>query len=736
MSRKINIFISYSHQDAEYLREDSLGGFLKGIQQDDSIAAEFWSDQRIATGESWDEEIKARIAESDIALVLVSQAFLNSSYCTDVEIGSFIARKVFIFPVILSACDWQRHKWLHSRQCLPGGEETVEEHYTEPGRRKRLFLKILQELRQRVEQIASQGPRRTTLLDTLKADMDIGPADNRFRLVKEIGGGGMGRIWLARDLEEEALEGSECYKALKVVNPLLRSDARALAALKREALRAARLSHPHIINVYGWRQGEDDWPFVVMDYLEGRDLDRLLLEEGQPGLRWERTLELLRPMADALDYAHKSRLIHRDLKPSNVFITTAGELKLLDFGLAYQLRHSRHLVAGQDMDSGGTPEYMPPEAFAAGQPHPAQDIYALACMAYELLTGEPPYKPAAAVQRNPQLLPDKPDALNDTAWAVLKSGFAYRREDRPTSAGELVRHLLKAQQAVVPDQFIHGWTTAQVQTLQQQVAEALGLPVVFRDKFRDGGEGPELVVIPGGAFTMGSSKNDKQAYEDEQPPHRVTVSTCYLMQFPVTRGLYQAVLGKGPSEWEERKDEKRLPANYVTWFDAVRFCNALSERCGLQPCYQIKGEQVEWNRQAEGYRLPTEAEWEYTVRAGTATSWFCGDDEKLLGRYAWYAENSSSNIHPVGEKEPNPWGLYDMMGNVWEWCWDWYGPYGADAVVDPVGPDGAGRRVLRGGAYWDEARNLRSALRLRLEPEVRSDAIGFRCVRAARRQPL
>ena len=145
MSRKINIFISYSHQDAEYLREDSLGGFLKDIEQEG--IAKFWWDKRIATGELWDEEIKARIVESDIALVLVSQAFLNSKYCTDVEIGGFIARKVFIFPVILSACEWQRHKWLDSRQFLPGGEETVEEHYTEKGRRRRLFYDILTALR-------------------------------------------------------------------------------------------------------------------------------------------------------------------------------------------------------------------------------------------------------------------------------------------------------------------------------------------------------------------------------------------------------------------------------------------------------------------------------------------------------------------------------------------------------------------------------------------------------------
>ncbi len=754
------------------MEEDSLLGFLKGIQQEG--IAEFWWDQRIATGDLWDEEIKAKIIDSDIALVLVSQAFLNSSYCTDVEIGGFIGRKVFIFPVILSACEWQRHKWLHSRQFLPGGEETVEEHYTEPGRRKRLFWKILSELRQRIEQLASQGPRRPTLLDSLKADMEIGPPDNRFRLVKEIGGGGMGRIWLARDLEEGALEGGDCYKALKVVNPLLRSDARALAALKQEAYRAARLSHPHIVNVYGWRQGEDGWPFVVMDYLEGHDLDRLLLEEGQPGLRWERTLELLRSMAEALDYAHQRSLIHRDLKPSNVFITTAGELKLLDFGLAYQLRQSSHLVAGQDMDSGGTPEYMPPEAFVAGQPHPAQDIYALACMAYELLTGEPPYKPVVAVQRNPLLLPDKPDVLNGAAWTVLKSGFAYRREDRPASAGDLVRCLLEAQQTVMikpallvshPDQFIHGWSTAQVQALQKQTAEALGLPVVFRDKFKDGGEGPELVLIPGGEFLMGSSDVDKQAdddkpekpqYDDEKPQHRVAVSTFYMARFPVTRELYRKIRRKYPLQGE---NDDPWPATSVSWFDAVQFCNVLSERCGLQPCYWFTGEQVEWDRGVDGYRLPTEAEWEYTVRAGTTTRWFGGDDASQMARYAW---GPSTGVHPVGQKEPNAWGLYDMIGNVWEWCWDWYGPYLADAAVD--GPNSGDTRVLRGGTYWYVPWNQRSlyrshshwyegwpsygyvvwssasrvahlAGRLRSVPKIRDGDIGFRCVRGPRRQP-
>ncbi len=156
----------------------------------------------------------------------------------------------------------------------------------------------------------------------------------------------------------------------------------------------------------------------------------------------------------------------------------------------------------------------------------------------------------------------------------------------------------------------------------------------------------------------------------------------------------------------------------------------------MQPCYRIGGDQVEWDSATEGYRLPTEAEWEYAVRAGTTTHWFCGDEEKELQRYACYNEDwNSSDVHPVGEKLPNPWGLHDMMGNVWEWCWDWYGPYPADAAADSVGPDGGDRRVLRGGAYWNVAWLLRSAGRNKVVTEDRYRDVGFRCVRGPRRQP-
>ena len=156
---------------------------------------------------------------------------------------------------------------------------------------------------------------------------------------------------------------------------------------------------------------------------------------------------MLEPIAAGLDYAHGQGILHRDLKPGNIFITQRQEIKLLDFGLAYRLHRSSTMVGIQETDASGTPEYMPPEAFVAGEPDKARDIYALACLTYEMLTGEPPFSPKAARLRNPELLPGKPSGLTEAAWEVLKSGLAYRKEERPDSAGELVRRLAVAQRA-------------------------------------------------------------------------------------------------------------------------------------------------------------------------------------------------------------------------------------------------------------------------------------------------
>ena len=239
----------------------------------------------------------------------------------------------------------------------------------------------------------------------------------------------------------------------------------------------------------------------------------------------------------------------------------------------------------------------------------------------------------------------------------------------------------------------------------------------------------EMVEIPAGKFLMGSSEDEQDRLPDEQL-HDVTLAAFRMAATAVTREQYQSVMGIDSAlEMENPKH----PVTDVSWFDAITFCNRASKAKGLDPSYQIIGRYVRWNPSANGYRLPTEAEWEYAARAGNQTRWFYGDEEQHLGEYAWFEANSYGQCHPVGELKPNAWGLYDMHGNVWEWCWDVYGSYPRLATQNPRGPGSwffptSKYRVLRGGSFQRAPGNLRSAHRDRSEPNFRFRLIGFRCV--------
>ncbi|HNE39545.1 formylglycine-generating enzyme family protein [Accumulibacter sp.] len=243
-----------------------------------------------------------------------------------------------------------------------------------------------------------------------------------------------------------------------------------------------------------------------------------------------------------------------------------------------------------------------------------------------------------------------------------------------------------------------------------------------------------LIDIPAGRFRMGSPPGEAGRSADEGPLHEVTLDAFACMPHPVTRGLYRKLMPQIKRNWIE-KDADDWPANRISWYDAVQFCNRLSDEDGLARCYEIEGTNVTWQHAADGYRLPTEAEWEYACRAGSETRYSFGDDAAELVRHAWYSANADGHPHAVGGLAPNAWGLHDMHGNVWEWCWDWFGDYPAEAEINPVGPVGGTWRVLRGGSFAFWAVVLRSAFRFRNWPVVGDEFIGFRCVRGPRRQP-
>jgi formylglycine-generating enzyme required for sulfatase activity len=239
--------------------------------------------------------------------------------------------------------------------------------------------------------------------------------------------------------------------------------------------------------------------------------------------------------------------------------------------------------------------------------------------------------------------------------------------------------------------------------------------------------GMKLALIPAGEFLMGSPDSDSDAYPPEMPQHPVRITQAfYLGVHEVTQGQYRAVTGQNPSHF---KGSDELPVEQVSWNDAIAFCNKLSEREGLKPYYSLDGAVQPGG---EGYRLPTEAEWEYACRAGSTTRFSFGDDAASVGEYAWYAGNSGSKTQPVGQKRPNAWGLYDMHGNVWEWCWDGYDEsyYRQSPVADPGGPAQAAGRVDRGGSWRRSPRFCRSANRSRLAPRNRNSRLGFRVARA------
>jgi formylglycine-generating enzyme required for sulfatase activity len=546
-------------------------------------------------------------------------------------------------------------------------------------------------------------------------------------VLERIGGGGMGEVFRAWDYR---LDRQVALKIPLDASPRVRQ---VLDRFHIEVEAVERLNHESLCKLLDHDVSHAP-PFLTMEYLDGGSLeDRVDAFQDHPAYQ---VIKLVRTLALGLEHAHRHGVVHRDIKPSNVLFGSDGKPRITDFGLA--------LLTDRPLDARitdahqvlGSLLYMAPEQLD-GPPAAMDrttDVYSLGVMMFRLLTGGFPYQSPVDDRHRYAIVQEIKQGLT-----VLPSS---RRADLDDRFDSVVR---KATERDPNRRF------ASMSALADALGDVIGLPptqsmLQIQERSARQGWDPsptepitphpaDLIVvrIPAGSFEMGSSENH---FGNEAPVHVVTLTRDFLLAvFPVTQVQYRNLMGDAAAPYFEGLDA--APMENVTWLDAVHFCNALSDVEGLTPYYRIDGERVT-SHGGPGYRLPSEAEWEYACRAGCgAGAYSFGSDPSLLLRHAWFRDNSQDSVQPVGSWPANPFGLHDMHGNVWEWCWDWFGPYDPAACVDPVGPGCGTARVLRGGSWDDPAPSLCSSARLAWEPnDVSMTAwkFGFRVARFQREE--
>ena len=641
---------------------------------------------------------------------------------------------------------------------------------------------------------------------------------HRFDLVRPLGAGGMGAVYLA----EQIAVGNRPV-ALKVLSRKLLDDPDFLLRFQNEAASTGCIHHPNVVTIYESGQADDGTPYIAMEFLEGESLRGALARRG--ALLVPEVAEILQQAARGLNAAHKLGIIHRDLKPDNIFLTYPDDesvapaavevrarhgvplrpvdgtvavasvappasvvVKIVDFGIAKLRESGAHTQTGTVL---GTPAYMSFEqasGMRSDELDARSDVYSLGVVVYEMLTGRTPFQsdtPVGYLRKHLQddpppfgaAKPDLPE-LPEVESVVMKA-LTKDRDQRYRSVLEFARAFAEAADAgnagvgavrepplrdhatmLQPPPTAHpaisatpgvaatrprlilwvgisagalllvlgGWyvsfmhprrsspiQSASVQTpqatvLQQEWDQAQPLGKLKLNPK----DGLKYVWIPPGTFMMGCSPGDTECADDEKPPHQVTITKGFwLGRTEVTVGAYKRfTAAKGRRMPPEPNSYGRplnpgwgaegMPIVDVTWDDAQAYCR--------------------W----AGGRLPTEAEWEYAARGGSAQARY-GSPDKV----AWDSENSRKQMHPVGEKQANGFVLYDMLGNVWEWVNDWYDDnyYRSSPSQDPAGPATGELHVLRGGSWVDSSREVRVSIRSRIINDAGFDSTsGFRCV--------
>ena len=619
--------------------------------------------------------------------------------------------------------------------------------------------------------------------------------DKRYEVKRLIRAGGMGAEYEAMDhrFENRICAVKEMLNQAKGPE----DEQYIIDRFKKEAfiLRSLRHKHLPVVTDYLIENGRY---YLVMDYIEGKDLDIMIgnfikgdstenpeaedievkVNEGIPE---DTVIEWAKEILEALEYLHTLTppIVYRDLKPANIMLRSSDhKVVLVDFGIA------RPVTAGSDSTKTivGTPAFSPKELFE-GKPEPRSDIYSLGATMHCLLTGIIPVIPCAfrpVREHNPKI-------SEELAEIVMKA-LSISPKKRYESAGDMREALEKLRPTRKTDSLNlekettseegEGLSSQAIQSYKPEKAEqnlsqakfsfslfsfvktATGkvllislsalilisvlLFIIFSDKNKisSSSEGPRMVLIQGGTFDMGKIDSGSK-----EVVHSVTISSFYMNRYEVTNSEYCAFLNsmgnqtEGGSIWinvdgkecgitkwstsgtfKVKDGYENKPVIYVTWFGAVAYCNWLSEKDRLSQCYGQKDKRGNCDIKKNGYRLPTEAEWEYAC---------CGEDLTYdkINNMAWYRYNSGNNTHDAGQKSPNKFGLYDMRGNVWEWCNDWYGDYSPEPVTDPGGTSYGAYRIGRGGSFMTGEESLYRQKRSTFDPLKGYPDVGFRIVR-------
>ncbi len=534
--------------------------------------------------------------------------------------------------------------------------------------------------------------------------------DGRWRTVRRIGQGGMATVYLAEQVSLGRMVAVKVLNAGHVMADELRNR------FEREIRAMTTVSHAHVVPLHEVGQ-TGGVPYLVLGYMEGGSL-RLWLTESGGRLPCQRVQRWLLHVSEALDFFHSRGLIHRDVKPDNILFDAAGDAFLSDFGIVRGLGPETQALTrvGQLV---GTLPYLSPEALDDQPPAPARDQYALGVTVYEALAGRLPFVATSYSSLVTQILTDAPPSLQKLA------------PDVPSPCVDAVMRALAREPSqrhsncvAFATAFSEGLSKAELKDDRRRARSFSYDPAAvaaLSNFLRDGKEGfgrnfcrngqgmltvthgrtgLQFVLIPGGEFLMGARPGEEGHEQDELPAHRVRVRPFLLSATLCTQQAWT----KGDGRGRGGNPDLCLPIRGVQWSQARAWCRQI------------------------GLRLPSEAEWEYACRAGATTRFSCGEMDRELSDRAWYIENSDNRIHPVGELRPNAWGLFDMNGDVWEWCEDSYHPSyeGAPGEGPPWCDRDSPLRIVRGGAWSSPAKDCRSATRNRWPPEIPSEAVGFR----------